>query len=118
MIAGTIMVLNMDFSFLHNTSVRNGLRLIQSGKAEKAMPNVESFILKSFNAVFEVPTVIRLLKFIRKMYKGHIDPRKKNIYIRDRFICCYCNARINPDKCTADHITPRSRGGQIGRAHV
>lgn len=36
---------------------------------------------------------------------------RRNLYIRDRNICCYCGKRFPTDKLTMDHVTPRSKGG-------
>ena len=41
-----------------------------------------------------------------------------NVFLRDRFACQYCGARLPPEDLTFDHVVPRSRGGRTGWTNV
>jgi 5-methylcytosine-specific restriction endonuclease McrA len=56
-----------------------------------------------------IPAVMKLIKFIRSIYRSGVPYSKKNILIRDEFKCGYCGKKASP--LTVDHIIPRSRGG-------
>ncbi len=47
---------------------------------------------------------------IRTLYKARVPYSKRNVFIRDKFICTYCNTKTG--KPTADHVIPRSKGGK------
>lgn len=57
-----------------------------------------------------VPAVVRLRKACRP--NGGIRFSRANVYMRDRFRCCYCGKKYRPRELTYDHVLPRSRGGR------
>jgi len=67
--------------------------------------------LKACAAQIRVPEVIVLSKY-NKIPKIKIRLTRKNILIRDRFCCQYCNKRLTSQSMTLDHVMPRSRGGK------
>lgn len=58
-----------------------------------------------------VPSVIKYKYVIKPKYMA---PRfsKSRIYLRDDFICQYCQRKLLTTKVTIDHIIPSSRGGK------
>lgn len=58
----------------------------------------------------QIPSVMRLIKLIRSVYKSRVPFSKRNILIRDGSRCVYCGERSG--KMTIDHIIPLSRGGR------
>lgn len=40
-------------------------------------------------------------------------PSRKNIFLRDNFICQFCGKTFERSHLTIDHIMPKSRGGKI-----
>ena len=56
-----------------------------------------------------LPSVMKLIKLIRAVYRSRVPFSKRNVLIRDGFACSYCGDRKG--KMTIDHIIPRSRGG-------
>jgi hypothetical protein len=36
---------------------------------------------------------------------------RRNVLLRDRYICQYCVRRFSPGELTLDHVVPRSKGG-------
>ena len=57
----------------------------------------------------KIPAVMRLIKIIRTIYRTKVPFSKKNVMIRDGFICQYCGKL---KELTIDHVTPVSRGGK------
>jgi 5-methylcytosine-specific restriction endonuclease McrA len=58
---------------------------------------------------FVIPSVIRLLKFIKNVYKAKVSFTKKNVLIRDEYTCAYCGSK---EELTVDHVVPSSKGGK------
>jgi len=108
-----VIVLNNDFSFLSFTNFKNAIKLMYMGKAEPI--NVKGFIRNKVVSNFEgtykyvCPVAIRLLRYVREIYKKYVPCNKSNIINRDGK-CMYCGTHKN---LTVDHIIPKSRGGKL-----
>lgn len=98
-----VLVLNASYEPLNITSWRRAVVLLLKGKAEQIEHNGK-FIYTNF----PLPSVIRLLYYVRVPYK-EIPLTRRNILERDRNSCQYCNYK--GDNLTLDHVIPRSRGG-------
>ena len=102
-------LLNADYSFLNIVDWRRAICLMVKNKVEvvsysdRNIKGVEGFVMK-------IPTVIKLIKFIRAIYRTKVNFSKKNILVRDGFKCAYCGTRTRD--LTLDHIIPKSRGGK------
>jgi 5-methylcytosine-specific restriction endonuclease McrA len=57
------------------------------------------------------PSVIRLKEFVYVPHKMQTLSRK-NILLRDRNVCQYCETKFHASELTLDHVIPRSRGGK------
>lgn len=57
-----------------------------------------------------VPKTIAL----RQYQPIHTKPKfcRRNIYLRDRFSCCYCGVEFPTADLTFDHVVPREAGGR------
>lgn len=109
-----VIVLNADYTFLHYTTVRRAHALVNlHKKATAASEKVEYILIKTINTVYKIPKVIRLITYIRRMYRNKVACIKGNVFIRDRYKCCYCGKTLSKDKCTAEHIIPKDQGGQF-----
>ena len=98
-----VLVLNASYEPLNITSWRRAVVLLLKGKAEQ-LENNGMYIYTEF----PLPTVIRLLYYVRVPYK-EIPLTRRNILERDRHTCQYCGYK--GDDLTLDHVIPRSRGG-------
>ncbi|HIE80229.1 MAG TPA: HNH endonuclease, partial [Nitrospinaceae bacterium] len=65
---------------------------------------------------FELPTVIRVLKMVRRNRKKGLAFSKKNILRRDNYTCQYCGISTHP--LTVDHVVPKSRGGKTNWTNI
>lgn len=101
-----VIVLNTDMSILGTTSAKRAVGLLINGKAEPVTDSGMQIHPKLF-----LPTVIRLLKAVRNLWKKAIPWSKQNIHVRDNYTCQYCGNKVEKHKATIDHVIPVSRGG-------
>ena len=102
------LLLNADYSFMNVVDWKRALRLVVKNKVT-VLTYSEQCIRGAEGLVMRIPAVLKLVKLIRSVYRNRVPFSKKNVVIRDGFICAYCGARGG--KMTIDHIIPRSRGG-------
>jgi 5-methylcytosine-specific restriction endonuclease McrA len=102
-----VLVLNGTYEPLHFTDARRAITLLLSGKAESVEPSPR--VVRSPSRSFPLPSVIRLVIYIRRPFVERVAFNKKNILRRDHYTCQYCGRR--GDRLTVDHVLPRSRGG-------
>lgn len=106
MSATTVLVLNQNYEPLNVCNARRAIVLVLRGKAEV----VESArdVWHSATRVIHLPSVIRLVKYIRRP-RPKVRLSRREVFNRDQWICQYCgNAGRD---LTLDHVIPRHRGG-------
>ena len=101
-------LLNADYSFLNLINWKRAMRLIAKDKV-KIISYSESSIFSGSGCSFQIPSVMRLVKLVKTLYKIKTPFNKKNVITRDGFQCGYCGKK--KQTLTIDHIIPRSRGG-------
>lgn len=107
-----VVVLNADYTFLSTTSWKNAICLIIEKKAEIVKETQKLIRNATRTVVINMPLVIRVIKYVRSVFKKAVPFSKKNIFIRDGHKCAYCGTEITDmELCTIDHITPRAQGG-------
>jgi len=104
-----VVLLNADYSFLNTVSWQKAMCLITKGKAE-VVKYTNAIIRTGEGVIMKIPYVMRLIKFIRTLYKTRVPYSKKNIMIRDGMRCMYCGS--GDKRLTIDHIVPKSKGGK------
>jgi 5-methylcytosine-specific restriction endonuclease McrA len=109
-----VLVLNGSYEPLHFTNARRAITLLLSGKAETVEPSPR--VIRSPSHALPLPSVIRLMLYIRKPFVERVAFNKKNILRRDHYTCQYCGRR--GDRLTVDHVVPRSRGGSTTWTNV
>ena len=108
-----VVVLNADYSFLSVTSWKNAVCLLIEEKAETLKETERIVRNVDRTVVITVPTVIRLVKFIRSIFKTKVPYSKRNVFARDKQKCCYCGTKMEElSECTIDHVIPRAQGGK------
>ena len=58
-----------------------------------------------------LPSVIVLKKYVGRAGKGAPCFTRRNLFLRDRFACQYCDKCLPMKELTYDHVTPRAMGG-------
>jgi len=104
-----VIVLNAGYEFIGLISWRRAMTLLFRGKVEVLKESDR--IVRSVTRTFRLPAVIRLLKFIRQIYRREVPFSRNNILIRDGFTCQYCGSPFQSPELTVDHVIPKVQGG-------
>lgn len=102
-----VLLLNTTFEPLTALPLRRAIVLLVCGKAEVVHCDSAGMVLHSASRAIEVPSVIRLSRFVKVPYHSNIPLTRAGLLLRDNYRCVYCGARAE----TIDHVVPRSRGG-------
>ncbi|SEJ40557.1 5-methylcytosine-specific restriction endonuclease McrA [Deinococcus reticulitermitis] len=105
--APRVLVLNASFEPLQVTSIKRAITLLQYGVAEAL--ELSRDVVRSPSTVLNVPSVIRLRRYVRRPRVNAVPFNRRNVLRRDHFVCQYCGGH---DELTLDHVLPRSRGGR------
>lgn len=105
-----VIVLNADHTQINIVSWKRAFNLIEKGKAEvlKYSDNIVSNY--SGSKKFHVPAIVKLVTFVKSVYKNTIKFSKRFLHIRDNKTCAYCGCK--GAKMSVDHVHPLSRGGK------
>ena len=101
-------LLNADYSFMNVVDWKRALRLVVKNKVT-VLRYSERLVHGAEGVVMRIPSVLKLIKLIRAVYRSRVPFSKRNVLIRDGFACSYCGDCKG--KMTIDHIIPRSQGG-------
>lgn len=101
-------ILNGDYSYLNTVTWQKAIKLIVKGKAT-VVKYTEVVVRTAEHVVVKIPAVMKLMKIIRTIYRTKVPFSKKNVMVRDNFICQYCGSL---KQLTIDHVIPVSRGGK------
>lgn len=104
-----VLVLNASYEPINICAVRRALILILKGVA--SAEEHDSFQIHSARRNVALPSVIRLLEYRRIPHQTRALSRK-NILMRDRYTCQYCQRVLPSGELTLDHVIPRSRSGE------
>ena len=102
-----VLVLNQNYEPLNVCKVRRAVLLLIREKAE-VIENGRGDI-RSATDVFDVPSVIRLVHFVRRPRRQR-KLTKHEVFRRDRYRCQYCGQESKD--LTLDHVIPKRRGGE------
>ena len=104
-----VLVLNASYEPINICAARRALILILKGVAQPE--EFSSIALRSARQTLNLPSVIRLLEYRRIPHQARSLSRK-NILMRDRYMCQYCLRTLPSGELTLDHVVPRSRHGE------
>lgn len=69
----------------------------------------ESYAIHTISRAFDLPTVIRLGRYV-KIPTRRVLLNRKNLLLRDSHRCQYCSA--SGPHLTIDHVVPKRKGGE------
>src|SRR5262245_6584205 len=61
---------------------------------------------------FRLPSIVRLLRFVKVRNRHQVKFSRANIYLRDDYRCQYCSRKFAPEDLTFDHVVPVAQGGR------
>ena len=102
-----VLVLNQSYQPITITTVKKAVTLAWRNKVETI--EVGDYVLRSPTTEFPMPLVIRLKSGVKYNPFRRVELNRKNLFRRDKHRCVYCGSKEN---LTADHVIPRSRGGE------
>ena len=108
------LLLNATFEPLDVVHWQRAMILWAQGKVEIVETHDKE--VRSVSFTFKLPSVVRLLKFVRTRRRPQVQFTRANIYTRDNYTCQYCAKVFHSEDLTFDHVVPSSQ--EIGRAHV
>jgi len=105
-----VLVLNATYEPLSVVSVRRAIILLLKEKAE--IIEATKARLRAERISFPVPSVIRLVTYVRLPHRLVLPVTRRTVLARDNYICQYCGEVYTKAELTMDHVVPRSRGGE------
>lgn len=103
---GRALVLNASYQPLCVVSVRRAVILVLKSKAVIEL-QAEEGMLHSERLSIPVPSVVRLLYYVKVPHRARASLSRRAVFVRDEFQCQYCGSVAE----NVDHIKPRSKGG-------
>ena len=105
------MVLNQDFQLLNIANWTEAICLELDNKATPIAYYDD--VVHSANDEFQLPAVMVMNYYIRTKKKNRVfsAATKRNVFIRDNFVCQFCGAPVTMNTGTLDHVLPTCRGG-------
>lgn len=100
------LVLNATYEPLCVVPRRRAVVLVIGRKAVGLESSGE--VVHAATTQVDVPSVVRLTRFVRVPYRGPIPLTRRAVFARDDGRCAYCGGSA----ATIDHVLPRSRGGR------
>lgn len=105
-----VLVLNATYEPLNVVSVQRAIILLLKDKAE--LIEATKARLRAEQISFPVPSVIRLVTYVRLPHNMALPLTRRTVLARDNYQCQYCGCYPGKGELSIDHILPRSRGGQ------
>ena len=126
-----VLVLNRYWQPVHTCSVRRSLRLLCVGHAQVVqVEGDEQFqthdlhswldyssgftgeeMVHSATIALRVPKVV-VLAFYDRVPRLEVRFSRRNVFLRDKFTCQYCEKILPETKLNLDHVMPRAKGGR------
>lgn len=111
------LLLNATYEPLKVVDWRKAITLWCQGKVE--VISVYDREVRSVSVTFRLPSVIRLLRYIKiKRRFGTVPFSRANIYARDDHRCQYCGDGFATAELTFDHVVPVAQGGRKDWANI
>jgi 5-methylcytosine-specific restriction endonuclease McrA len=66
----------------------------------------------SVSTSFQIPSVMRLKRYVNPRKSTRLKFSRENIYLRDNFTCQYCAQPFPAKLLTLDHVVPASKFGK------
>ncbi|MCB0415535.1 MAG: HNH endonuclease [Bdellovibrionales bacterium] len=104
------MVLNSSYEPIKIVNWQKALLLWFTNKVEVVEYHSSIFVNSAYSS-FQVPSVLRLKKYIHSKFTHSVKFSRENVYLRDLYTCQYCHSKLPFRQLTLDHVVPISQGG-------
>jgi 5-methylcytosine-specific restriction endonuclease McrA len=68
----------------------------------------DDYIMGTHNKKYPIPAVVKTAKYFR-LHNQQVNFSRKNLFLRDDYICQYCNLKKDISILTYDHVVPKSQ---------
>jgi 5-methylcytosine-specific restriction endonuclease McrA len=103
------LLLNATFEPLKVIPWQRAMTLFVQGRAEIIETHDREVRAVTFS--FKLPSIVRLLRFVKVRNLHAVKFSRANIYERDDYTCQYCAQPFEPEDLTFDHVVPVAQGG-------
>lgn len=103
-----VLVLNASYEAINICNLKRAMKMIIKGVA--CMEEVSDQEIRSPSISMKIPLVIRLVNYVH-IPRCVVKFSRRNVFVRDAYICQYCHEKFPQSMLTLDHVIPRSRGG-------
>ena len=110
------LVLNATYEPLKVVDWQRAITLWVQGKVE--IVETHDREVRSVSFSFRLPSVVRLLQFVRLKKRPVVQFTRANIYARDEHTCQYCGEVFASEDLTFDHVVPSAQGGTRGWTNI
>lgn len=126
----SVLVLNRHWMVIHVTNIRRAFCLLFQGYARVVAEDMQTYDFESWRELsalegsgpsdtfvatpsyrIRAPEVIQLVAY-QRVPPRRVKFSRRNIFLRDNYMCQYCGCKPATSELTIDHIVPRSRGGR------
>ncbi len=104
----SVLVLNASYEAINICNLRRALKMVFKGTAQTEEASTAE--IHSPSTAMPVPHVIRLVHYVH-VPRSVVKFSRKNVLVRDRYRCQYCQQESPTALLTLDHVIPLSRGG-------
>lgn len=129
MLSQGVLVLNKNWTAVHVCNVKRAITLVVQDLARVVAEDYQIHDFGSWRELSQhveregndfihtpsfkllVPEVILLTGF-QRMPPRTVKFNRRNIYMRDTYMCQYCGIKPTREELTIDHIVPRCKGGR------
>lgn len=110
------LILNATYEPIKVVDWQRAITLWCQGKVEIVETHDREVRAVSFS--FRLPSVVRLLHFVKLRKRQVVQFTRANIYARDNFTCQYCDEAFESEALTFDHVVPVAHGGRRGWENI
>lgn len=103
------LLLNSSYEPMKVVSWQKALVLWFQGKVD--VLEYHAVFVRSVQRHFQLPSVLRLKRYVRPKNFNVVRFCRENVYIRDNYTCQYCHTRFPAKVLTLDHVVPASQNG-------
>ena len=105
------LVLNSSYQPVKLVSWQKAMMLWFQDKVEILEFHNSTFV-RSARQNFQLPSVLRLKKYVSPRKSTRIKFSRENVYMRDNYTCQYCVKKFPLRELTLDHVVPASKMGR------